>query len=87
MWIYESLHDRVTIICELVGRGTTVAQMNWLRGPCYAESPRLRAMGGVASGTTFKIRHWGSGKAAGDESFIVNRGWKWLFKNRQSNNS
>ena len=48
----------------------------------------MRDLGGVASGTTtFKIRHWGSDKATGDESFIVNRGWKWLYKNRQSNNS
>jgi hypothetical protein len=42
----------------------------------------MRATGGVVSGTTNlgKIRHWGSDKATGDESFIVNKGVEMAFQ-------
>jgi hypothetical protein len=45
----------------------------------------MGAVGGVVSETTTtKIRHWGLHNVRGGVSFIVNRGWKWRFRTRQT---
>ena len=86
---YEDLwrpHYTVPQICEILGRGL-LSQICKLWGTLLHCVPNMGAVGGVVSETTTtttKIRHWGLHNVRGDVSFIVNRGWKWRFRTRQT---